>query len=198
MNLYQATFNTLVSFRIKTRQQFIKWIEDNDRELFYNLVKKKCIDNIQYRDDKYIKEQITNIYSKYLHGYSNYSDKNGYDLEIAIDVQEQRLDMAVFYFLVDENIKDIDDLSFYWKEVIYSNGGSVYPFFVQMFERGDEVDMFPDYEDWMNVGTEYWTEMEIDNWKEIIIQSYSKRVKGFTDCEEELHDDLINWQNSLI
>ena len=67
----------------------------------------------------------------------------------------------------------------------------------EIFERGDEVDMFPDYEDWMNVGTEYWTEMEIDNWKEIIIQSYSKRVKGFTDCEEEFHDDLINWQNSL-
>ena len=197
MNLYQATFNTLVSFRIKTRQQFIKWIEDNDRELFYNLVKKKCIDNIQYRDDKYIKEQITNIYSKYLQGYSNYIDKNGYDLEIAIDVQEQRLDMAVFYFLVDENIKDIDDLSLYSSKVIYSSGGSVYPFLIQMFERGDEVDMFPDYEDWMNVGTEYWTEMEIDNWKKIIIRSYSKRVKGFTDCDDGLHNDLINWQNSL-
>lgn len=198
MNIHQATFNTLVSFRFKTRKQFIKWIDTHDRQLFYNLVKKKCIGSIQRYDDKYIRETITKVYSKYLKGYSSYNETHGYDLEIAIYTQTQRLDMAVFYFLVDNKIRDIEDLTNYWHKLIYSDGESMYSFFTQLFDRGDEIDIFPDYKDWMNVGTEYWTEMEINNWKKFIIQGYSNRVKGFTDCEEQLHDDLIKWQNSVV
>ena len=43
----------------------------------------------------------------------------------------------------------------------------------------------------MNLGTECWTEMEMDNWKSIIIDRYSKLVKGITNCYNELHTDLI-------
>ena len=199
MNLYQATFNTLVSFRIKTRHQLFLWIEDYDRELFYNLVKKKCIYNIRQYNKKYIKKQITKIYSKYLQGYSNYSEKNGNDLEMAIYIQEHQLDMAVFHFLVDENITDIDDFNFYRFRDMGEESSTPYRFFTEIFERSDSMDMFKCWnEDWMNVGTEYWTELEMDNWKDIIVQSYSKRVKGFTNIDTKLHNDLINWQNSLL
>lgn len=199
MNLYQATFNTLVSLRLQTREEFIDWIREYDRELFYNMVMKKCGDQLDYCHTINIKQTIANIYAKFLYGYSRYNPNDAYNLEVAIDAYTIKLDMAVFFLLVDNRITDIDQLQDYWREIVYESGGSVHPFFNDIFERCDGVDIpIEDYDKWMDVGTESWSGMEMDGWGDVIVGSYSKRVRGFLEYDEKLGDELINWQNSLI